>query len=144
VTYEEALTFADAEVLRLGHEHVAWPVLVMHLIGKLDFEITCGGVVQWLGNTSGGYTRETIKALEEIGARRCAEIVRQIVAPFPGGVPLADEVARTAQVVDLDPNHYPMWNRLADELLEWPDDVDQLLRAHFAAHAAAFERTAHG
>jgi hypothetical protein len=115
---------------------------VVHLVGRLDFEIANGGVLQWLTNQSGRYTVETIAALDEIGAADCANIVRKIVDFFPGGKLPEDEVERATLVEELCPVAYPAWCELGDSYLQpGPDDVDWLLGRYVELHALEFRRT---
>ena len=138
-TYDEALAIADTIVGAHDGDprRVSGAVRTFHLIGRLYFEVTAGGVPRWLTNRSGRYTTETVKALEEIGASECAAVVREILGLFGTGLP-EDEVQRSAEVEKRYPAAWPRWRELGDCLLDWPDDVDALLRAHFASHTAEF------
>jgi hypothetical protein len=143
ITYDDALRFADEAVRARGHDprSTAHAVQVLYLVGQLDFEITTGGVIQWLTNRSGRYPAETVGALEEIGASRCAAIVKDILALFPGGRPSENDVDRTSQVQRLLPSAEPTWRALGDSLLDWPDDVDALLREFVDHHCSEFMAT---
>ena len=51
---------------------------------------------------------------------------------------LDDDARRVAAVQRAAPSAHAAWRRLADELLDWPDDVDSLLRTYVTANAHAF------
>ena len=138
--YREALRIADSLVLEQGGNVAMVPgaVRAVYLIGQLDFEVTVGGVEQWLTNSSGRYTAETISALVEVGAHRCAEIVREIVSSFPHGRLPLDDADRVALIGRLMPLQGERWRDLSEMLLDWPDDIDALLRRHVAEHEGDF------
>jgi hypothetical protein len=138
IPFEEALASADRQVGERGVDHVSSVVRSVYLITQLDYEITLGSVLGWLTNTSGGYARETAQALDEIGATKCAEIVHQIISPFGANAPPLDDVARSVEVQRLVPANDKFWRKLADQLLEWPDDVDRLLREFVQRHETEF------
>lgn len=138
--YVGALRAADAIVARHGYDvhAVPHPVRVVYLVGQLEFELVGGGVAQWLSNRSGRYAGATVAALREIGAEACACIVERMIVPI-GPEERLDDDAWRADVVRLAPiDVVGAWRSLADDLLEWPDDVDALLRRYVAANEAAF------
>jgi hypothetical protein len=137
--YLDALNKVDAIVAhaRFDLGFVAHPVATIYLIGQLEFELASGGVVQWLTNRSGRYAAETATALVEIGAIKCARIVREIVAIAPSAASLPDDAARADAVRRASGATHNEWRRLADELLEWPEDIDGLLRAYVESHVAS-------
>ena len=140
IAYDRALELADAVVAAKGHDALRAPraVQVVYLVGKLDFETTTGGVLQWLTNDSGLCATETVAALTEIGAVQCAGIVNRILAFFPSGAPSRDRTDRAAEVQRLLPVAKAAWRELGNSLLDWPDDVDALLRDYVERNAAAF------
>jgi hypothetical protein len=146
IDYETALRIADESVGRHGHDARAAPaaIRVLYLVAQLDFEVTLGGVVGWLTSAAGRHGRATVAALQEIGATRCAELVERMLAHFPGGVPSEDDRERSRQIRALWPVAMSAWRELGDCLLEWPDDVDAMLRAHVGAHQADFALAAGG
>src|SRR4051812_18130285 len=87
ISVKDALNKADALWKQCGYDSNALPPIMktVQLIGQLDFEVNLGGVLGWLTNSSGKYASETVSALDDIGARECAAIVRRILAFFPDG-----------------------------------------------------------
>jgi hypothetical protein len=143
-SYDEAINAADAAVRARGFDAraVSPAVRTVYLVGQLDFELTTGGVIQWLTNRSGGYASDTAHALDEIGATNCATLLRKILSFFRDGAVPEDDVARVAQIGLLRPAVDAAWRELGDSLLEWPDDVDVLLRRYVASHSTEFEQAA--
>lgn len=137
--YSEALRRADDLVARARFDldKVPHPVMVVYLITQLDFEITNGGVAQWLTNSSGKYAVETAAALREVGASRCAALVDELMLQLGDQWSPLDEAKRSALVAALLPNIHSQWRTLADELLGC-DDVDTLLRRYISANPTTF------
>jgi hypothetical protein len=141
IAYRDALEIADNRAREAGYDigSLPWPIQVVYAVGQLDFEVTNGGVHGWLTNGSGRHAVETAKALDAIGATTCADLVRQILAFLPGGQPALDDVERVRQIEKVLPIAEPAWRELGNSLLEWPDDVDTLLRRYVEANADLFE-----
>jgi hypothetical protein len=135
-----ALRFADDAVRAQGFEvrRVSRPVQVVYLVAQLDFEMTTGGALQWLTNSSGRHARETVTALHEIGADVCARIVAEILAFFPNAHPAGPDDERLRQIEALIPTAEPTWRDLGHRLTDWPENVDALLRRYVAAHPSDF------
>src|SRR4051812_7921032 len=66
------------------------PGEVRQLVTELEAEVNNGGFDQFFFNSAGDQTARTIGALEFIGAKHTAAIVRAAAAKFPGGMPPAD------------------------------------------------------
>ena len=138
--YVQALHAVDAAVARHGFEigAVSHPIAVVYLVGRLEYEVAGGGVVQWLTNRSGRYAALTVAALTEIGAEKCASIVDRIIQTLGAGTDFADDAQRVAAVQRVAASAQAAWRDLADELLDWPDDIDALLRSYVAANRMEF------
>jgi penicillin V acylase-like amidase (Ntn superfamily) len=67
---------------------------VVDLVNAVEGEVNNGGFHQFFYNNAGDNTMETIQALEIIGAKNMANIVRRAAAMFPGGTPPKDRFAR--------------------------------------------------
>jgi hypothetical protein len=88
----------------------------------------------------GRYAVETAEALTAVEAHKCAVIVRRMLAFFPDGSPSADDAVRAEHVNSLLANAQAqkVWRELGDELLGWPDDINDLLTKYVARHEADF------
>ena len=76
---------------------------VNSLVAALEAEVNNGGFDQFFFNTAGNRTKETIEALELIGAQKTAEIVRRAALKFPGGFPATDRHERQDQLEEVSP-----------------------------------------
>jgi uncharacterized protein len=74
---------------------------VLFLVGYLIDQLCNGGALMVYYNPSAEYTPQITKALDKIGASRAAQVIREINAFFPGGVPAADHEARERQIEKL-------------------------------------------
>ena len=111
---------------------------VAHCVLLLESEVNNGGLDQFFWNSSGDTWRETIAALEAIGAPKFADIVRRAVAAFPGGEPPADRDARCDAMRGLPEAVSQAWFDLDGEFLDYPENLAALLRAYAKAHRAEF------
>ena len=137
---ERALKVTDDAWGKVGFDSRALPptLQVVHLIDQLEFEVTLGGVLGWLTNSSGKYGPDTVKALEAIGAPKCAAIVREVLAFFPEGTPAFEDQERVRQILAVEDVAESHWSDLGDRLLAWPEDIYVLLEKFIAEHEADF------
>lgn len=131
---EECLEIADkyVEEFSFNLDMVPQPYKDLYLISSLNFEISNGGVYQWLANQCGGYLEETISALRRVGAANVASILQSIADDFPDKLP-KDDSERFALIKSQEKNLAQKWSEKGDLILEWPDDIDSLLRAYVKA-----------
>lgn len=109
----------------------------LHLVESLNFELANGGVDQWLSNNTGSFAAETLEALEVVGATRTAALVRRIIQSFPDESVPKEGAERIAAVLQLRPRLGDVWNELGNQILEWPDDIDALLRQYLERETKA-------
>jgi hypothetical protein len=60
-----------------GIDHLSWPARVIYLAHLFDGEMLNGGMDQYLTNSSGDYSRETIAALETLNAHISVSILNE-------------------------------------------------------------------
>lgn len=75
--------------------NAADPVAVLMLILDFDTEVAMNGIDNFIGNSSGRYMRETITALQTIGAESQAALLEKILA-------VADEAGMTHDAIQED------------------------------------------
>jgi hypothetical protein len=140
ISVSEALALADRawKKSRYNLRELPRTLQTIQLIGQLEFEVTLGGVLGWLTNSSGKYAPETSQALEAIGASQCAAIVRRILAFFPNSTPALEDAERVRQIESVLPLAGDAWRELGDALLEWPEDISRLLELYISAHESDF------
>jgi hypothetical protein len=106
---------------------------VVDLVNSVEGEVNNGGFHQFFYNNAGDNTIETIQALEIIGAKNMADIVRRAAAMFPGGMPPKDRFARQDVLLEKYPRA-EAFESLNDEFFAYPDDVARLLAKYKSTH----------
>jgi hypothetical protein len=99
---------------------------VTDLIEALEGEVNNGGFDQFFYNNAGDNTRETIQALEAIGAFKMADILKRAAAAFPAGMPPKDRFARQDVLLQQFPDAKG-FEALNNEFYAYPDDLAGLL-----------------
>jgi hypothetical protein len=108
---------------------------VVRLVELFEGEVNNGGFHQFFYNSTGNETAEIIQALEKIGARKVADIVRRAAAKFPGGMPPKDRFVRQDLLLDRVDPEIKIFDELDEEFYSYPDDLQGLLEKY----AAGFE-----
>ncbi len=141
ITVEEAFEITHEACKRAGFDRKALPpsMQTVDLINYLDFEVHLGSVYGWLINM-GHEGPDTVKALEAVGAHRCAALVREILEFFPDGEPAPDDRDRVRQMETASEADLDRWRELGERLLQWPDDIHALLQAYITAHEEDFAK----
>ena len=101
---------------------------ITELVESLEAEINNGGFDQFFFNSKGDNTEETIYALETIGAKHTANIVRKAAAKFPGGMPSKDRSERQEQLEKISPNG-ESFEAEDSAFYEYKDDIAALLKS---------------
>jgi hypothetical protein len=107
------------------------PQDIAALIQALEDEVNNGGFHQFSYNSAGDNTRETIQAIEAVGAVRMADIVKRAAAKFPGEMPPKDRFVRQDALLENFPDA-AAFRELDEEFYDYPDDLSGLL-ANFMA-----------
>jgi hypothetical protein len=102
---------------------------VVRLVESCVGEVNNGGFHQFFYNSTGNETAEIIQALETIGARKLADIVRRAAAKFPSGMPPKDRLARGHSLERIDPE-IKVFDGLNNEFYSNPDDWEGLLERY--------------
>jgi hypothetical protein len=125
---------------RDGFQALTGPEQVAYCVDALEREVNNGGFDQFFANSSGDTAQETVKALETIGARAAAGIVRRAIAMFPDGEPAVDRDERADQLDAAGEERDGLWDSLDQEFYSYPDDLPALLRRYVEAHHAEFRK----
>ena len=105
------------------------PSDVVDLVWQLEDEVNNGGFHQFFNNSSGDSTRETIDALEELGAKVFSDILRRAASMFPGSMPPKDRGERLGVLW----SKFPRTDEFRDldtEFLAYPEDLSSLIDAY--------------
>jgi hypothetical protein len=100
-------------------------------------DVANGSFDQYLFNSYGEDIRHALAGLEGLGAKRSAEIVREVISLFGKEGPSTDRVRRQEQLDRVDGSALV---RLSDEFLKDPDHLDVLLTRFAARHKELFSR----
>jgi len=108
---------------------------VIYFIGVLEGEVNNGGFSQFLFNTSGKYTTETLDALNDIGAQYTASLLQEAIAIYKNGptsegsegemTSLTDEQTKKLYVLD-------------EKFYEYKDDLGGLQITYIKNHISDF------
>ena len=108
-------------------------------VDALEREVANGGLDQFFFNSSGDQAHETLSALETIGAKQAAKILREAMAVFPGGVVPTDRDQRCdVAMAALPESARETWSELDGRFYEYPDNITELMRAYVKAHRDEF------
>ena len=125
-----------------GFYRLSDPERTYYLATVLQGEVFNGGIAQFFDNSSGDLYRETLAALEELGAMRChALLVAAKQVLFPRCDPPRDRAARyemMPQYPDAPDAPQPDWDleleRISDEFYTDPDQLPDRLRRYALDH----------
>jgi hypothetical protein len=92
-------------------------------------EVNNGGFHQFFYNSTGNETAEIILALETIGARKLAGIIKKAAEKFPGRMPPKNRLARGRLLARIDPE-IKIFESLDKKFWSNPDDWEGLLEKY--------------
>jgi hypothetical protein len=108
----------------------------------MEREVNNGGFAQFFTNAPGQYTTETVQALETIGARSMADIVRTAAAIlFPDGKVPVDQDERLAILEAAGERVGKDLLELDDRFCQYPDDLAALLFGYIQCHRSSVRGT---
>ena len=123
---------------RDGFEALSAAESVAYCVDALEREVNNGGFEQFFGNSSGDTSAETLAALEKIGARQAAELLRSALSPFPNGAPPKDRDGRCELIDAMSDEVRSQWGELDARFWDYPDDLTSLMRQFVNAHRSEF------
>ena len=103
---------------------------VSELVEELEMEINNGGFDQYFFNSAGDRVYPTVEALEAIGAKHTANIVRRAIAKFPQGVVPENREARQEVLLDKVSPDSDAFEEEDSAFLKYQDDLASLLATH--------------
>lgn len=122
------------KINRSGYESLTHPEKVLNSIFWLEADVNNGGFEQYYFNSSGNYALDTPPALEEIGAKRTAEIVKEANSHFPGGHPSKDWDERISLEDQVSEEIRTKWRELDSEFYKYEDPLEQLQVNYMKSH----------
>jgi len=123
---------------KLGYEKLSQPERVFLCVWDLEAEVNNGGFDQYYFNSAGDHALDTVRALETIGAKRTAELVRTMNSLFGPAGPSPARFKRQDQLSSLRDS---VANKLHDadkRFYKYDDNLEQLLTAFVSRDLEAF------
>ena len=124
---------------KLGYEKLSRSEQVFQCVWGLEGEVNNGGFDQYYFNSAGDCALDTVAALEVIGAKHTANLVRQTNAVFGKAGPSPDRFTRQKQLFALDDTKTKRLSELDEEFLKYNDKLGQLLEAYVSKNAGGFQ-----
>lgn len=112
--------------------------LTVFCIDGLERDVNNGGFSQWFFNSAGDQARETVDALERVGASHTAGLVRRSLEPFGPDGPSRDWEARRDQLEEIGEGADTLWDELTDAFCAYTEDLTSLLRGYVSSHRGQF------
>lgn len=103
------------------------PSNVVLLVRSFEGEVNNGGIDQFFFNSAGNYFQETIDALEIIGAKKTADVLRRAGIRFPNGNPSTNLYKRRDVMLSLVSPNGEAFNDLDQEFYRYEDDLYNLI-----------------
>lgn len=114
------------------------PERVFFVVMALEGEVNNGGFSQYFYNSSGNFAGKAVKALNEIGAHRTAEICAKALSVFGGDVP-TDWNERQERLDELDEEMLEeTFEECDDAFYDYEDDLEALNYAYIMKHREQF------
>lgn len=112
--------------------------LTFHLNQNLEREVNNGGFDQFFFNSSGDRAHETVDALETIGAKKTADLLREAIDAFPDSrVPKDREERGGLMLNDVSPES-DRWHELDQRFYAYEDPLTDLNLAFIRANVDEF------
>jgi len=110
------------------------------LVENLEREINNGGFNQFYFNSSGDFSKETVNALLEIGAKKTADIVKKANSEFKNRSVPKDRTERQNELQLIQEKAEENWNKYDSEFFEYQDDLTELLIAFVIKNKSEFKK----
>lgn len=103
------------------------PDNVILLVECFEGEVNNGGIDQFFFNSGGDHYRETIEALEIIGAKNMQQVLRDACARFPGGDPPMNLYERREVLLRSVSPDAEGFDDLDEQFYKYEDDLYKLI-----------------
>jgi hypothetical protein len=95
------------------------------LVYALELEVSNGGVHQYFANPAGDNWKETLGALQRIGASRIEQLLTKALAVFPQHSPSVDHLTRARQLRAIDTEAEAFLQQLTDDYCSLSQECPQ-------------------
>lgn len=114
------------------------PQKVLLFVENVEREVNNGGFNQFFWNSSGDYAHESLAALEVIGAKKTADIVRRAMAQWPDLNIPKDKTEREDLLMQIEKQAEADWRQCEEEFFAYEEDISQLLIQYVKKHKQEF------
>ena len=114
------------------------PQKVLLFVENVEKEVNNGGFNQFFWNSSGDYAHESLAALEVIGAKKTAAIVRRAIAQWPQQTVPKDKTEREELLEQIQGKAEAVWGKCEEEFFAYEEDISQLLIEYVKKHKREF------
>jgi hypothetical protein len=114
------------------------PEQVIACLTEVEMEVNNGGFDQYYWNSPGDHARETVSALQELGAAHTASLVAEANAVFGPAGPDRDRGRRWDQMKALPPAGRDRWHELDGAFQDYEEDLSALAARYIRAHRDQF------
>ena len=112
---------------KVSYEELTAAEKVFVSVWELEAEINNGGFNQYFFNSSGDNARHCVAALERIGAKNFAALVKQANSVFENGEPPTDSGIRQPLVESFSEEQKNSLDQLDQQFFKYPDNLTELL-----------------
>jgi hypothetical protein len=123
---------------KLGYEKLSQPEKVFLCVRDFEFTLNNGGFTRFYFGPAGNRALETVRALETIGAKRNAELVKTTNGLFGADGPSPDRAKRQAQLRRLPGPKVNKMNDADKQFSEQEENLDELLTAFVSKNRKDF------
>ena len=124
---------------KLEFDELTLPERVLVSIWELENSVNNGGFENYYIGSSGDTAFAVENALIEIGAHKCADIVKRANSIFENGQPPREQATRERLWDQISDDKKEQLERLDDVFFSYPDDLTSLLYDYVMKHREDIE-----
>ena len=127
-----------------GYERLRYGERLVWHINWLVWEVNNGGFDQFLTNSAGDHTQETIAFLGDIGAKKTQELLQRVAKIFPNGIVPRDREGRCKMLFDWEDREgeekrEQLFSKLDDDFYAREENLAALTVAYIRQHPDDFQ-----
>ncbi len=129
--------YVCAQERQLGFDSLPEAGKVFYCVYWIEAEVNNGGFNQYFFN-GGEYAQDAVKALETIGAKYTAQLLREAMSVFPSGVAPRDHDQCQNELLAIGTESEELLNELDTRFYEYNDPISTLLLGYMRRHREQF------
>ena len=123
---------------KVGFQSLSDSEKIFWCIWELEGDVNNDGFDGYFYNSAGDYAVEAVDALEKIGARKTADIVRRANGIFKDRRPPRDRNLRQDQLLALPESAQEKLDSLSEEFFKYEENLSQIVYNFVKTHLADF------